>query len=98
MSGRQNVEDMVRSTETLQRDIKNFASDIREFESNFKATLERLEKDGLPKEFVENFRNKQMSQVTKQISSIGRFLENETLRYIIQVKQKITRLRDVIRR
>ena len=98
MSSRQSVEDMVRAIEVLQRDVKNFSSDIREFENNFKTTIDHLEKEGLAKELVDSLRSKQLTQVNKQISGIGRFLETETMRYIIQVKQQIGRLRDSIRR
>ncbi|MFT6753796.1 MAG: hypothetical protein ACJA2O_003992 [Candidatus Azotimanducaceae bacterium] len=86
MSGDQSLERMLASSEVLQKDLLRFISQSREFVVKLKASVNRLEKDGLPREMVKKFREKHVTEITRYLNGLTEFLEKDTLKYTKEVQ------------
>ena len=89
MSGDQNVERMLASSELLQKDLLRFISQTKEFVVKLRASVDRLEKDGLPREMVKTIRDRHVSEIVRYLNGLTEFLEKDTLKYTKKIQLEL---------
>ena len=80
---------MARQSDLLSKELRKFAEEIREFESNFNATINQLESNNMSKEVIDHLKNKKMTEIVKQLRGLEQFISTETLSYANRVTKQL---------
>ena len=77
-----NLEKMLQHQEKLQRELSDY-------HNNMKSTIDLLEREGLPMEFVRKFRDEHEQKLSNYFDSLGTHLEQESMMYTKHVIDKM---------
>lgn len=80
------LEDMAREMEKVQRDLEDY-------HKKMKHSIDTLEQEGLPKEYVETFRSEHVEKLSRYFNGLAEHMEQEAIPY---TKQVITKTSDLL--
>ena len=80
-----NLEKMLQHQESLQRELSDYHRKMKD-------TIELLEREGLPMEFVVKFREEHEQKLSHYFDGLGRHLETESMPYTKHVIDKTAEL------
>ena len=72
--------------------MKKMCDDLREYHGKMKGLIDRLEDEGLPREFISRFRNDHLEKISRYFDGLSKHLADEAIPYTKKVIKKTDEL------
>ncbi len=86
------IRDVLDRLEFMRSEMSRMHSELGEYHSNMKNTIDRLEAEGLPQEFVSRFREDHIDKLSRYFDGLSEHIERESIPYTQKVIEKTNEL------
>jgi len=80
-----NLSDVVQRLEKMASTLEQLKNELKDYHGNMKSQIDSLEQEGLPREFINRFREDHLEDISRYFNGLGDHIEQKSLPYTREV-------------